>query len=34
MKLYKLPFVMHAPSAETEDKFMAEIPALVSCIFW
>ena len=26
MKLYKLPFVMHEPGAETEDKFMAEIP--------
>ena len=34
MKLYKLPFVMHEPSAETEDKFMAEIPALPGCRAW
>ncbi len=34
MKLYKLPFVMHAPSTETEDKFMAEIPALPGCRAW
>lgn len=34
MKLYKLPFVMHEPGAETEDKFMAEIPALPGCRVW
>ncbi len=34
MKLYKLPFVMHEPGAETEDKFMAEIPALPGCRAW
>jgi predicted RNase H-like HicB family nuclease len=34
MKLYKLPFVMHEPSKETEDKYMAEIPALPGCRAW
>ena len=34
MKLYKLPFVMHDPGEETEDKFMAEIPALPGCRAW
>ena len=34
MKLYKLSFVMHGPGEETEDKFMAEIPALPGCRAW
>ncbi len=34
MKLYRLQFVMHEPSEETEDKFMAEIPALPGCRAW
>ena len=34
MKLYKLSFIMHEPSEETEDKFMAEIPALLGCRAW
>ena len=34
MKLYKLPFVMHEPSYDTEDKFMAEIPVLPGCRAW
>ena len=34
MKLYKLPFVMHEPGYDTEDKFMAEIPALPGCRAW
>ena len=34
MTLYKLPFVMHEPGAETEAKFMAEIPALPGCRAW
>ena len=34
MKLYKLAFVMHGPGEETEDKFMAEIPALPGCRAW
>ncbi len=34
MKLYKLSFIMHEPSEETEDKFMAEIPALAGCRAW
>ena len=28
MKWYKLSYVMHEPSEDTEDKYMAEIPAL------
>ena len=34
MKLYKLPFVMHEPGYDTEDKFMAEIPILPGCRAW
>ena len=34
MKLYKIRFVMHKPSEDTEDKFMAEIPALPGCRAW
>ena len=34
MKLYKLPFVMHEPDYDTEDKFMAEIPVLPGCRAW
>ena len=34
MKLYKLSYVMHQPSEDTEDKFMAEIPALPGCRAW
>lgn len=34
MNLYKLSFVMHGPGEETEDKFMAEIPALPGCRAW
>ena len=34
MKLYKLSYVMHEPSEDTEDKYMAEIPALPGCRAW
>lgn len=34
MKLYRLPFVLHEPSEDTEDKFMAEIPILPGCRAW
>ena len=34
MKHYKLRYVMHDPSEETEDKYMAEIPALPGCRAW
>ncbi len=34
MKLYKLAYVMHQPSEDTEDKFMAEIPILRGCRAW
>ena len=34
MKLHKLPFVMHQPSYDTEDKFMAEVPVLPGCRAW
>ena len=34
MKLYKLPLVIHEPSEETEDKYMAEIPTLPGCRAW
>ena len=34
MKHYKLRYVLHDPSEETEDKYMAEIPALPGCRAW
>ena len=34
MKHYKLRYVMHHPSEETEDKYMAEVPALPGCRAW
>ncbi len=34
MKLYKLHFVVHEPSYDTEDKFMAEILVLPGCRAW
>ena len=34
MKLYKLPLVIHEPTPETEDKYMAEVPALPGCRAW
>ena len=34
MKLYKLPIVICEPSEETEDKYMAEVPALSGCRAW
>ena len=34
MKLYRLPFVMHEPGEETDNKYLAEIPALPGCRAW
>lgn len=34
MKLYRLPIIMHEPSRETEDKYMAEVPILPGCRAW
>ncbi len=34
MKQYKLPVVMHQPSDETENKYLAEIPILPGCRAW
>ncbi len=34
MKLYRLPIVMREPSDETENKYLAEIPALPGCRAW
>ena len=34
MKLYKLRLVIHEPSEETENKYMAEVPALLGCRAW
>ena len=34
MKLYRLPIVMQEPSDETENKYLAEIPALPGCRAW
>ena len=34
MKLYRLAFVLHGPSQDTEDKYMAESAALAGCRAW
>ncbi len=34
MKHYKLRYVMHDPSEDTEDKYMVEIPDLPGCSAW
>ena len=34
MKWYKLPYIMHSSSEETEDKYLAEIPSLPGCRAW
>ena len=34
MKHYKLRYVMHDPSEDTEDKYMAEILDLPGCRAW
>ena len=34
MKLYRLALVLHEPGEDTEDKYMAEIPALPGCRAW
>ena len=34
MKHYKLRYVMHDPSEDTEDKYMADIPDLPGCRAW
>jgi predicted RNase H-like HicB family nuclease len=34
MKLYRLPLLMHEPREDTEDKYMAEVPALPGCRAW
>ena len=34
MKLYKLPLVIYEPSEETENRYMAEVPALPGCRAW
>ena len=34
MKLYRLPLVIHEPSEVTEDKYLAEVPALPGCRAW
>ena len=34
MKLYRLPVLMHEPSQDTEDKYLAEVPALPGCRAW
>ena len=34
MKWYRLSYVMDEPAEETEDKYMAEIPALPGCRAW
>ena len=34
MELYRLAFVMPEPCYDTEDKYLAEIPALPGCLAW
>ena len=34
MNLYKLNYIMYEPSEDTEDKYLAEIPAMPGCRAW
>ena len=34
MKLYRLSLVLHQPSEDTEDRYLAEVPALSGCRAW
>ena len=34
MKRYRLDFVLEAPSEETEDRILAEIPDVPACRAW
>ena len=34
MKQYRLPVMMNQPSEETENMYMAEVPALPGCRAW
>ena len=34
MKLYRLPLVMRGPTEDTENKYMAEVPAIPGCRVW
>lgn len=34
MKLYRLRLVLHAPDEDSEDKYLAEVPALPGCRAW
>ena len=34
MKLYKLPIVLHQPSEDTNDMYLAEVPLLPGCRAW
>lgn len=33
-KQYRLPYTLKAPSPETEDMFLAEVPVLPGCRAW
>ena len=33
-KQYRRPYVMRAPSEETEDMYLAEVPVLPGCRAW
>ena len=33
-KQYKLPYTLRAPSEDTEDMYLAEIPVLPGCRAW
>ncbi len=34
MMLYRLPLVLHQPTEDTEDKYLAEVPDLPGCRAW
>ena len=33
-KQYRLPYLLRAPSEETEDMYLAEVPVLPGCRAW
>lgn len=34
MTTYRIPIIIKPPSTETEDKYLAEVPALPGCRAW
>lgn len=34
MRVYRMPVIVRSPAAETEDKYLVEVPVLPGCRAW